>query len=231
MAGRYYCPVCGQVRAGGTGSCPNRWCRRPDRGFSVVFSVGAYAGSLRRAIGRYKYRGETGLAPVFAGMVASSLLAHPGWFEEFGVLTAVPAFTGAGARRPWDPVGAILAELPGRLGPAWRVEPDLVVKTGETPAMTGLGWADRQRLAAGPLRRSLRLRPSAPPSASLEGTQVLLFDDVMTDGSTLREVARVLRRGGASDVAALVLARPPWSAEAPPGRPAGAAGGSLGCRQ
>jgi predicted amidophosphoribosyltransferase len=181
----------------------------------VAFSVGVYAGGLGRAIRRYKYRGERGLAPVFADLVASYLLRQPQWFEEFGVLTAVPAFLGAGARRRWDPVGAILSELPARLGRGWAVEPGLVVKTAETPGMAGLGWAERQAVAAGPLRRSLR----GAGSGSVEGAQVLLFDDVMTEGSTLREVARVLRRAGASDVAALVLARPQWSADPPAPRP------------
>jgi predicted amidophosphoribosyltransferase len=201
-----YCPVCGQRRPGAAVTCPNVWCRRSGRAFSVAFSVGVYAGALRRAIGRYKYGGERGLGPAFAGMVAAHITAHPEWFEEFSVITAVPAYTGPGARREWDPVGAILAELPDRLGSGWAVEPGLVAKTAETPGMAGLGWSGRQAVAQGPLRRALR--PGRP--ARLGGVQVLLLDDVLTEGSTLREVAGVLRRQGASDVAALVLARPLW---------------------
>jgi predicted amidophosphoribosyltransferase len=207
-----HCPVCGQLLPNLAESCPNRWCRRRGRGFSVAFALGLYSGALRRAIGRYKYRGERQLAPVFAGMVATHIRGHPEWFEEFSVITAVPSYAGPGARRSWDPVGAILAELPPRLGPGWAVVPGLVAKTHETPGMAGLGWSDRQAVARGPLRRSLR--PGAP--AVLDGAQVLLFDDVLTEGSTLREVAGVLRQRGASDVAALVVARPEWTAEPPP---------------
>jgi predicted amidophosphoribosyltransferase len=47
------------------------------------------------------------------------------------------------------------------------------------------------------------------------GARVLVLDDVLTDGSTLREVARVLRRAGAREVAGLILARPAWR-ERPP---------------
>jgi predicted amidophosphoribosyltransferase len=209
-----HCPVCGQVLPP-AGSCPNRWCRRADRGFSVVFALGVYRGPLRRAIARYKYRGERTLAAVFAGMVSSFVGAHPGWFEEFDVITAVPGYTGAGSRRGWDPLACVLAELSGRLGPAWAVEPGLVLKTRETPGMTGLGWAERQNVAHRYLRPALR----AAPGAALTGSRVLVLDDVLTEGSTLREVALALRRAGASDVAGLVLARRPWSSEPP--RPEG----------
>jgi predicted amidophosphoribosyltransferase len=217
------CPVCGQSltdtepaqgTAGPGGSCPNRWCRRPGRAFSVAFSVGVYQGALRQAIHRYKYRGDQHLAPAFAAMVARYLAAHPVWFEEFTVLTGVPSYTGPGARRGWDPVGGILAALAdgggrsggARSGGGWSVRPGLIAKTAETPGMTGLGWRDRQLVARGPLRRSL-----CAATGSLRGAQVLLFDDVMTEGGTLNEVATALRRAGASDVAALVLARPAWT--------------------
>lgn len=225
MATTRHCPVCGQllpapsptpslptapVGAGGGGGCPNRWCRRGDRGFSVAFSVGVYTGALRRAIGRFKYRGQRQLAPLFAAMIAGYLTSRPLWFEEFDVITAVPSYTGPGARRSWDPVGTVLAGLPSRLGRAWAVEPGLVVKTAETPGMAGLGWAERQAVARGPLRAAL-----APGDRPVDGARVLVLDDVFTDGSTLREVATVLRRAGASEVAGLVLARPAWGAEPP----------------
>lgn len=214
------CPVCGQALAAECVGCPNRWCRRTDRLFSVAFSVGVYQGAFRRAIGRYKYRGERDLAPVFADMLVSYLKAHPVWFEEFDVITGVPSYTGPGARRTWDPVGSVLSRVADRLAAIWAVEPGLVVKTGETAGMAGLGWAQRQAVARDQLRPALRLAAGA----RVEGTRVLVIDDVLTDGSTLREVAGVLRRAGASEVAGLVLARPAWLGELPPGGSARSAG-------
>lgn len=180
----------------------------------MVFALGVYGDWLRRAITRFKYGGQQELAGLFAATLARYLRAHPVWFEEFDMITAVPAYTGPGARRSWDPVGMVLAELAPRLGPAWAVEPGLVVKTRETPAMTGLGLTARQSVARGPLRAAL----SPAGGRGLDGTRVLVLDDVLTDGSTLAEVARVLRGCGASEVAGLVLARPAWAPE-PPGRP------------
>lgn len=197
--------MCGQISTGGRG-CPNRWCRRADRGFSVAFSVGVYQGALRRAIGRFKYQGQVDLAPVFGDMVASYLTAHPTWFEDFDVITAVPSYTGAGARRTWDPIGSVLARVSDRLPACWEVEPGLLVKTRETAGMAGLGWAERQAVARDQLRPALRVAEGR----LVDGARVLVLDDVLTDGSTLREVARVLLRAGATEVAGLVLARPAW---------------------
>ncbi len=187
-----------------------------------MWTVGVYEGALRRAIWRYKYRGERHLAGTFAGMLARFLVGHPAWFEEFQVITAVPSYTGPGARRTWDPVATILGELAERLardGPLWSVEPGLVAKTRETPGMAGLGWSERQAVARGPLRRSLCATTGT--RGSPDGAQVLLLDDVMTEGGTLHEVAGALRRAGASDVAALVLARPSWAAQPPAAGPPG----------
>ncbi len=41
----------------------------------------------------------------------------------------------------------------------------------------------------------------------VEGRRILLIDDVLTTGATLSGCARVLRRAGAAQVDALVLAR------------------------
>lgn len=180
----------------------------------MVFSVGLHQGALRGAISRYKYRGERGLADVFAGMLADFVTSHATWFEEFDLITAVPSYRGEGAHRGWDAVGAVVERLAGRLGPSWSVRPDLLTKRRETPAMTGLAWPDRQRVASVHLRSALAV---IDPD-SVAGRQVLVVDDVLTEGGTMREVARVLRRAGAGDVAGLVLARPAWTPSGSGGR-------------
>jgi predicted amidophosphoribosyltransferase len=171
----------------------------------VVFPLGVHSGALRRAIVRYKYRGERDWAGVFARMVATYLGRHATWFEEFDLIIGVPAYLGPGARRAWDPVGEILASLEDVAGGDWQIERRLVTKSQETPAMRGLPWAQRQAIAAGPLRSALSVLD--PPAVA--GARVLVFDDVMTEGSTVQEVGRALRRAGAAEAAGLVLTRPP----------------------
>ena len=204
MPAPFGCPVCGQSLRS-PGPCPNRWCGRADRGFSVAFAVGVHQGALRRAIVDYKYRGRRQWAEVFARLMAAHLAAHATWFEEFDILAAMPAWLGPGSRRTWDPVGEILGRLGALVEPGWDVVPGAVVKREETPAMSGRSRIDRLAIASGPLRRSL-LVPEPPAVA---GARVVVVDDVLTEGSSLREVARALRRAGAREVAGLVLARPP----------------------
>ncbi len=231
-APRRFCVVCGQILVppgiapgrkglysacevtGGAAvsfSCPNRWCQRADRGFSVVFSVGAYKDGLRRAITRYKYHRQIGLARALAGSLARHVESNPTWYEDFDLVTSVPTYHGPGARRDWDPLAGILESLSRRLGPRWDVVADVVSKSFETPGMTGLSWADRQVVASGPLRRALIV----PEAAVVQAAKVLVIDDVFTDGSTLREVALALLGSGAAEVAGLVIARKEWSAVRP----------------
>jgi predicted amidophosphoribosyltransferase len=203
------CPVCGRE---GPGRCSNYWCRQGDRCFDAVFAVGAYDPLLRRALVRYKYQGDRRLSMIFASRLAGFLMDHEGWFEEFDVLTSAPAFVGAGARRSWDHVASIVADAAPLLRPFWSVEPRLVVKRFETPALTGRSVGGRRSVARGPLRRSLAMGEGA----AVSGSRVLVLDDVMTEGSTLRETARLLRMSGASSVAAVVLGRPAWGGPAGP---------------
>jgi predicted amidophosphoribosyltransferase len=202
---RLGCPVCGQILAG-LERCPNHWCHRNDRAFSVAFSVGIHEGALRHAVLRYKYRDELWWAGVFARLLADHLRGHSTWFEEFDLLVPTPSYVGPSARRSWDPVGEIASRLCRLVEPLWEVALGAVRKKRETPPMQGRGWADRRAIAAGPLRRSLVV----PAPGLVAGARILVLDDVLTDGSTLREVARVLRRAGAREVAGLVLARPCW---------------------
>jgi predicted amidophosphoribosyltransferase len=176
----------------------------------VVFPVATHDRELRRAIAGYKYRRREWLADIFAAMLADYLHARMTWFEDFDLLAGVPAYRGGGGRG-WDPVGLILERLAGRLDPGWDVVPDLLVKRAETPRMQGRSWSSRQMVAVGPLRRALLV--GRPRKA--EGARILVFDDVMTEGGTLREVARCLRAAGAAEVAGLVLTRPSWAEPTP----------------
>jgi predicted amidophosphoribosyltransferase len=199
------CPVCGQALPDGA-ACPNYWCGRTDRAFSVVFAVSVHRGALRQAVLRYKYQRELWWAEVFARLFADYLRRHATWFEEFDLLVPTPSYLGPRARRSWDPVGQIVVRLGAYLEPAWDSAPGAVVKRAETPPMQGRTSGVRRMIAAGALRRAL----SVPSPRLVAGARILVVDDVLTDGSTLREMALVLRQAGALEVAGLVLTRPPW---------------------
>lgn len=200
------CAVCDQLLARGE-RCANDWCERADRWFSAVWAVGPHAGRWRRVIAGYKYRAETGWAPVLARILVGFLDEHMPWFDDFDALLPMPAYTGPGARRPSDPTAELVAAAARLAGPRWDFGFGLVVKDGPTPALAGRSRPDRRVLAEDRLRRALRV----PDPKAVAGRRLLVVDDVFTEGSTLREVARVLVQAGADEVAGLVLARQPWT--------------------
>jgi len=200
------CPVCEQT-VGGDGWCVNDWCGRADRWFSLVWSITPRSGAMRQAISRYKYRGEVDWAEVFGRLVVGFLDDRMPWFDEYDLLLGMPGYTGPGARRPWDHVGRITSVANRLAGPRWPFLAPVIEKTSETPPMAGRSLAGRRAVAEGPLRRALRV--VAPEHVG--GARILVVDDVFTEGSTMREVARALLLAGAEEVAGLVLARQPWT--------------------
>ncbi|MGH9093897.1 MAG: ComF family protein, partial [Acidimicrobiales bacterium] len=193
------CASCGQ-RVRRPGPCDNPWCQRADRAWSVIFAAGVYAGTLRRAIVDYKYRGRRCRLGGLVGLLADYLQRYGPWLEEFDLMVPMPSYQGQEARRSWDPVSAVLAGAVDAAVPAWEVGWGAVTKRFETPALSGRSRFERVALAEGPLRRSL----DVPDPDLVAGARILVVDDVFTEGATWREVARVLRRAGAVEVAGLV---------------------------
>ena len=86
---------------------------------------------------------------------------------------------------------AHLADLPLDEDVLWRVR--------HTPPQQSLARDARQR----------NVRGAFGVKADLGGRHVVVVDDVMTTGSTLDEIARVLKAAGAVRVKNLVVARTP----------------------
>lgn len=82
----------------------------------------------------------------------------------------------------------------------WKGMPldiDCLQKTKETAPQVGLRAEERMK----------NLRGAFSVSDDLRGKKVLLVDDVMTTGTTLRECSKALLKAGAESVACLVIAR------------------------
>lgn len=95
---------------------------------------------------------------------------------------------------------AILARALGRAtGRALCL--DMLQRHRATPRQQGLSAKGRERNVRGAFRIAPR------HSARVAGAHIVLIDDVLTTGSTLKACARVLKRAGATRVDALVLAR------------------------
>jgi len=151
----------------------------------------AYTGVVRAALLALKSDGRTELArPLAGGLRAAVERAWPPGGAE--LLVPVPGSRTGTAARGFGPT-ALLARHAGLATVAGL----RAVDAG--PQQKGRGLAER--LAAENPRFIARPR--------VRGARVVLVDDVITSGATLRAAARALRAGGAEVVACAALAATP----------------------
>ena len=142
---------------------------------------------------RYKFRSTPGAAGILGDLLAEC--AAERFAGEFDAVTYVPVSRKRLRRRGYDQ-SRLLAEHACR---RWDTEPmPLLRKITDNPAQSSLSGAAARRANV------LGVYDSA---GDCRGKRVLLIDDIVTTGETLKECARVLKGAGAADVLALTLAR------------------------
>ena len=161
----------------------------PPPGLDACIAAFAYAGAARELVARVKYRNRRTAVPWLAdAMVAAFGSARSASTPD--VVTWVPTSPERRRARGFDH-----AELLARaVGTRLRLPTRSLLTRGAGPAQTG---------------RSRRLRVEGPPlqtRVALGEQSVLLVDDVLTTGATLRAGAQALRVAGAHGVQGLVAA-------------------------
>lgn len=168
------------------------------------------SGALKRVIYQYKFDGVRGWAVILGRVLAGYLDDHEkDWFGDVDLVVASPTFRGPGARNDRDLTGDILRVAAEEALGDWAFDDPshpAIIKTRETPPMKNKTWQQRRKVAETDLRDALLAREPA----TVAGGKILVFDDVFTDGTTLREVARALRGAGAVSVSQVSLARQPY---------------------
>jgi predicted amidophosphoribosyltransferase len=203
------CRVCDRPFEDDSRECRNPICTWDDRYFEWNYAAAMRSGALERALNVYKYEHQRGWAQIFARVLVGFLNEQRDLFAGFDLIVASPTYVGPDARQ-WDHTRAVLTEA-SELdeGAAWPFDvdgPPAIEKIAATERMMGKKWRQRFDLARGPLRHALRV--SDP--ARTDGKQILVYDDVFTNGHTLNEVACCLRlSGGATRVCGITLARQP----------------------
>jgi predicted amidophosphoribosyltransferase len=195
------CGVCGQV-VDDRGSCANTVCGFDDRFFSRLYTVSDRAEEMWSAVYRFKYGEERDLAEVLGRILVGFLEDNRDELAGYDLITTGAIYVGPRAHRLWDYL-QVIVEAARRDGPGWPFAPGLIAKSGPTGRFLGISAEERRRIAEGELRAAL----SVPEPERVVGRRVLVFDDVYSEGFSLREMARVLLEAGAAEVAGLVLAR------------------------
>lgn len=134
------------------------------------------------------------------GVMASWMMQAGGaLLAESDVLIPVPLHYRRLVLRGYNQAGWLASGLSRRSGVPVRV--DVLKRVRATPSQGGKSRRARARNVAGAFAVPKRKQ------RAIAGKRVLLIDDVLTTGATLRGCARILLRAGASEVNVLTLAR------------------------
>jgi ComF family protein len=158
--------------------------------------VFVYDDASRGLILDFKHGDRVWASPAFGGWLAR---AGDELLADADLVAPVPLHRRRLFARRYNQ-SALLAQALARRC-ALPVAPDLLVRRRATPSQGRLSPTARRRNVRGAF--ALRLGYAE----AIAGRRVLLIDDVLTTGATVRECARVLLRAGAGAVDVLTLAR------------------------
>lgn len=195
------CILCGRVAAYREICCP--LCRRDTplleepviQDGMPVAAVWWYRGLVPDAVARFKFRGDRASGEKMAHLMVGAWLELCPWFEA-DCVTFVPIPPERERGRGYNQ-----AELLAR----W-VARELWLPV--EPLLLREGVLMQHELSAGFRRKGIRhaFRPLPEAEKRAEGKRVLLVDDVVTTGGTVRACADQLLEAGAKEVAALAIA-------------------------
>lgn len=180
-------------------------CRAGDRGFDLARTFGIYRGNLRLLILQMKFRRRERLGKRLGSLLVRAWEKLERSVEgESPLVVPVPLFRSREKERGFNQARRLAEELARQVvkssrGRKLKVEDGLLIRKRPTLPQAGLKYAAR--------RENVRGAFGVARPGTLRGRQVVLVDDVMTTGATLSACAKALKKGGASKVFALALAR------------------------
>lgn len=176
------CPRCALPSPAGAvcGSCLNH----PPH-FDATLALWRYEFPCDGLVQALKYRARLALAGFFARSLAARTM------PEVDLIVPMPLHAKRLAERGFNQALEIARHLGGPIAPRG------VLRVKHTLPQTDLPYEERAKNVRGVFLCKL----------DLSGASVAVLDDVMTTGATLNELARALKRAGATRVENFVIAR------------------------
>ena len=204
-----YCPACGEPFA--DPALPLSLCglclKEPPPWISLT-TCGIHEGLLRELVLRAKFRHDLPATRCLGNFLAAQLLRCPDSpfnSSNSGQVLLVPMplhssrLRQRGNNQCMLLAAALLAGLKRRLSPKNlpRIAPEALVRTRVTPTQRGLDRKSRQQ----------NVHHAFAASPVVSGRIILLLDDVLTTGATMRQATQTLLQAGALRVHCAAIAR------------------------
>ncbi len=192
----FLCPGC--WRASLTGEIHER-CRSLTPLDGILITAPPHTRILERAIRALKYEGVTRLATPLAilgyrKMIASSFFFQE-WIQNETILIPIPLHARKAYLRNFNQSTLMVRSI-ARLLPL-TVRERVIEKHRSTKSQTSLTKQERMTHPSGSFRIT---HPTL-----ISGKRFLVFDDIVTTGATMSEVARTLKAAGAEAVWGIAL--------------------------
>ncbi|HPC02241.1 MAG TPA: ComF family protein [Syntrophales bacterium] len=165
--------------------------------FSWARALGRYETGLLDGIHRFKYRRAIRIGEGLGRLMAEIPMEGGPVLSSFDRVLPVPLHPARLRERGFNQSAVLAGAVSRRI--SLPLDLFSLRRIRDTKPQISLNGAERERNVRG------AFSVARPPA--VEGEKILLVDDVYTTGNTLREAARALLRGGASEVAVLTAAR------------------------
>jgi ComF family protein len=187
------CAVCAEPLPAGAAAHACGECLRDPPPFAGSFVPYRYAYPLDHLVRGLKFRNELACGRVLGELFSRSLLARGTPLPE--VIVPVPLAPRRYRARGYNQAVEVALAIQRCTGVA--VTTDVVVRQRETAEQAGLDRKARRK----------NVRGAFTAVAPLRARSVAILDDVVTTGSTARELAAVLLQAGAERIEVWAIAR------------------------
>ncbi len=208
---RQICVKCGRPAVDGM---THTRCRRPWGLDGLVF-IWPYGGVIRKAILGLKYKYAKEIAKELAEYTVMYLRKRKAVLPKTSTFIPIPLYF---LRQNWRGFNQV-EEIGKLIAPKmkWEYREDILIRKRFKKPQAGLKKDERSKNIRGvfalnpnlsPATRYQLLTPKRKASLNSKSqASLILFDDILTTGSTMKEAARVLKRNGAEKVWGLTIAR------------------------
>ncbi len=192
--GRSHCSCCSQPFPASSSQHLCATCLQRPPAFSIVHAACSYQERVKDAIHQLKYRNQVNLAEPLGKLLGKSLEVAEVSFKPDCIIP-VPLHPGRLKKRGYNQALEISRPLARKM--QCPIDTALLQRTLKTPPQQGLTAAERRS----------NLRNAFIVTTTTSARKILLVDDVMTTGETVRECSRVLMKNNIAEVQVAVIGR------------------------